>query len=170
LKKLNSLDKKSFLIGLVSGAGIIATSITISILVANSLTSPPMQEEEAQKSFAEIVGHCFDSYNEGIDMLSTYSKEIEIRTFFPTLERENVTKEQIVCSLEALSFSKSDAEGLFVERSGRIDNDDFQVKWKAMPTCQAKDGSSEGRNPFCSKSQQSFETVDLFIYLKDFRP
>jgi hypothetical protein len=160
LKKSNSLGKKSFLIGAASGAGLVAIGIAVSVFVSASPTLPPLTKQP----ISELVGNCFEGYNEGIQVLSKYSTEIEIVTLFPELERENVTKGQILCSLEALDFSMSDAEVIFIEESGRIDNSNFQAKWEALPTC------GNGEALFCLKgTTKSWEVRHLTITLKDFR-
>jgi hypothetical protein len=164
MKKKNALEKKSFLFGVGAGAGLVATTFTTFLLLNNFLNSSPNEEVEVQKALSEIVAPCFEGYNEGIVMLSKYTKEIEILTLFPNLERENVTKEQIICSLEAMNFSKSDAEDLFTEELGRLDNDDFQVKWEAKATCK------NGAVYFCKKATANWQVRQLNILLKDFRP
>lgn len=160
MKKLNSVEKKGFLIGAVSGAGLVAIGFAVTVFLSSSPTIPPI----AKQSVGELVDHCFESYNDGIQELSKYSTEIKIVTLFPDLERENVTKGQILCGLEALNFSKSDAEDMFIEESGRIDNSNFQAKWEALPTC-------EDGQVICLKEEtRSWEVRHLTITLKDFRP
>lgn len=163
MKKLNSIEKKSFLIGAVSGSFLVATLLLISLLVAISLPPFSAQEENAPKPIAELVDNCFESYNTGISMLSKYSVAVEIVTLFPDLERDNVTKGQILCSLEALDFSTLEAEDVFSKDSGRFDNANFQAKWEAVPTC-------EGGGTICQEDDYTWEVRQLTITLTDFRP
>jgi len=163
-------DKKSFIFGLL--AGIAITAIASSIVYLTSATRPPSADVfEFKESIDTLANPCVERYNTGI--FSNRSDEIRIETFFPALERELVTREQVACILGALNFPEVQAAELFELESGRLDNADFQVKWQALPTCPVQSEPSDGKNPFtkyCSNKEKTLEIRELIINLKDFRP
>ena len=124
----------------------------------------------SQLSLEKLSQSCFAKYSDGI----LYSGlTLEIRTFFPNIEREEVTEEQIECVLEKFNFPAGSLDDVKAEESGRLDNESFQLKWQTIPVCMEGDPFRRDLPRVTSKyadcSSDPSDRPVISLVFKDFR-
>jgi hypothetical protein len=149
---------------------LILGSMLVSILALTWFFLSQNSAANAQLTLEKLSQSCFAKYSDG----SLYSGlTLEIRTYFPNIEREEITEEQIECVLEKLDFPAESLDNVKDEESGRLDNESFQLKWKTIPVCLEGNPFRKDLPKITSKysdcSSDPFERPVISLVFKDFR-
>ena len=115
-----------------------------------------------KKSIESLTQPCFQDFTEGV-WFNNLTLETEV--LLPNIEREEVTVDQIACVLDALGFSPDALQTLQSQDAGRLDNEEFQMKWETKPLCE--EGRLGSRYSSCSGDSQGRPSIELIF--KDFR-
>jgi hypothetical protein len=115
-----------------------------------------------KKSIESLTQPCFQDFTEGV-WFNNLTLETEV--LLPNIEREEVTVDQIACVLDALGFSPDALQAFQSQDVGRLDNEEFQMKWETKPLCE--EGKLGGRFSSCSDDSQGRPSIELIF--KDFR-
>jgi hypothetical protein len=115
-----------------------------------------------KKSIESLTQPCFQAFTEGV-WFNNLTLETEV--LLPNIEREEVTVDQISCVLHALGFSPDALQTFQSQDAGRLDTEEFQMKWETKPLCE--EGKLGGRYSSCSDDSQGRPSIELIF--KDFR-
>jgi hypothetical protein len=115
-----------------------------------------------KRSIESLTKPCFQGFTQGV-WYNDLTLELEV--LLPNIEREEVTVDQISCVLDSLDFSPEALQTLQSQDAGRLDTEEFQMKWETKPLCE--EGKLGGRYSSCSDDSQGRPSIELIF--KDFR-